>query len=130
MPLSGLKAVRDNLRKELQKIEDRVTARVLFQIGVEASAWAVLITPIDTGTLVNSMFAHLDTRSSGIALQVGYTARYAKWVHESAGKMKGQKRKGGAGDYWDPNAEPEFLKKAFEQNMDAIWQIVVRGYRV
>ncbi|MDS1650674.1 hypothetical protein [Escherichia coli] len=130
MPLIGVKQVRDNLKKEIRRIDDQVTARVLYQIGVMASGWAALITPIDTSNLVNSMFAHLDNRASGIALQVGYTARYALWVHESSGKMKGQKRKDGKGEYWDPNAEPEFLKKAFEQNMDAIWRIVVRGYKV
>lgn len=130
MPLHGVKKVRNNLKKQIRQIEDQVTARILFQIGIEAGGWAAMLTPIDTGTLVNSMFLNLENRAFGTSLQFGYTARYALWVHEASGKMKGQKRRRGSGDYWDPNAEPEFLKKAFEQNMDAIWRIILRGYKV
>ena len=37
----------------------------------------------------------------------------------------------GKGKYWDPNAEPEFLRKAFEDpnNADDIYKEIVEGYK-
>lgn len=130
MPIKGVERVRKALRQKMKNIEDKTTASVLYQIGIEAAGWAALLTPIDSSNLVNSMYSSMKNTPYGATLILGYTARYAKWVHDSSGKLAGQKRANGNGKYWEPNAEPEFLKKAFEQNMDAIWRIIERGYRI
>ena len=71
------------------------------------------------------------TRVTG---RVGYSANYAAYVHDMPGKLKGQPRSHfgktregtefgggtGKGNYWDPHGEPQFLKKGFDEERDAI----------
>src|SRR5690606_34836576 len=56
---------------------------------------------------------------NGFRARLGFTANYAAAVHAMPGKLKGQPRDSNdpsRGDFWDPDAEPEFLTKAFERD--------------
>lgn len=107
---------------------------------------ATNLTPVDLSTLINSQYMRIEKTEAGWRGTVGYTARYAKWVHNAPGTLMGQPRAhfgvtsnrsrvgpqkpkefgGGSqtGKYWDPNAKPKFLKLGFEENLDAIRRAV------
>jgi hypothetical protein len=86
---------------------------------------AASMTPIDTSTLINSAFKNVENNNGRITGTAGYTASYALAVHEAKGKLKGQPRQNGQGNYWDPTGEPQFLKKGFEQAADNIKAVLI-----
>ncbi|HHU1816764.1 TPA: hypothetical protein ACUA50_000887 [Escherichia coli] len=145
MPIRGVKRVRERLRQELKEITDKKTHEVLWRVGMLAGGFAANMTPVDTGFLINSQFQYIGSTAEGMQLRLGYTARYAEWVHNMPGTLKGQPRENfgrtsdgvefgggtGKGKYWDPNAEPEFLRKAFEDpnHADDIYKEIVEGYK-
>ena len=112
--------------------------RGMTQALILGASEATSMTPIDTSTLINSQFK--DVRKEGVAIvgTVGYTAEYALAVHEASGKLKGQPRAdfgttsagvsfgggSGRGNYWDPDAEPKFLAKGFENAADNIHRVL------
>ncbi|ELV8898300.1 hypothetical protein SHT80_003686 [Escherichia coli] len=146
MPIKGVKRVRERLKQELKEITDKKTHEVLWRVGMLAGGFAANMTPVDTGFLINSQFQYIGSTAEGLQLRLGYTARYAEWVHDMPGRLKGQPRENfgrtsdgvefgggtGKGKYWDPNAEPEFLRKAFEDpnHADDIYKEIVEGYKV
>ncbi|MGO0457362.1 hypothetical protein ACTMLI_16200 [Escherichia coli] len=146
MPIKGVKRVRERLKQELKEITDKKTYEVLWRVGMLAGGFAANMTPVDTGFLINSQFQYIGSTAEGMQLRLGYTARYAEWVHNMLGKLKGQPREHfgktsegvefgggtGKGKYWDPNAEPEFLRKAFEDpnNADDIYKEIIEGYKI
>lgn len=71
-------------------------------------------TPIETSTLINSQYDTIIFEGTRITGKIGYSAKYAIYVHESKGFAvgKGIARPSGKGNYWDPHGEPEFLEKA------------------
>ncbi|HCX7338474.1 TPA: hypothetical protein OZ525_001332 [Escherichia coli] len=145
MPIKGVKRVRERLKQELKEITDKKTHEVLWRVGMLAGGFAANMTPVDTGFLINSQFQYIGNTAEGMQLRLGYTARYAEWVHNMPGELKGQPREHfgktsegvefgggtGKGKYWDPNAEPEFLRTAFEDpnNADDIYKEIVEGYK-
>jgi len=63
--------------------------------------------------------------------RVGYTASYAARVNAAGGTLKGKPRPDGSGNYWDPDAEPYFLRKGFERDGIAdIKATIQRGYKL
>lgn len=111
---------KNNLIAQIEKITGEKTNAAIYAILSQGAAISVAKTPIDTGFLVNSMYApvivNYGAKSFG---HVGYTANYAAAVHEKKGTLKGQprpKRNGkSSGNYWDPSGEPNFLKKGFDE---------------
>ncbi|HIB7274371.1 TPA: hypothetical protein ACWXM4_001403 [Escherichia coli] len=144
MPIKGVKRVRERLKQELKEITDKKTHEVLWRVGMLAGGFAANMTPVDTGFLINSQFQYIGNTAEGMQLRLGYTARYAEWVHDMPGKLKGQPRENfgrtsdgvefgggtGKGKYWDPNAEPEFLRKGINENLGEITREIERGYQI
>ncbi|WP_447404515.1 hypothetical protein [Pseudomonas aeruginosa] len=134
MAIQGIDRVRRNLRVAVENIAGGVSERAVYEVLSQGAAMAQTMTPIDTSTLVNSQTAPLITVGpNGVEGSVGYTAAYAAAVHEAPGTLAGQPRAENdpsRGDYWDPNAEPEFLTKGFDQTIPAIPAILRRTYRV
>ena len=107
--------------------------RTITEMLIQARQYSDELTPIDTGNLINSGYRNVRPLPDGYEGTVGYTAKYAEWVHEMPGTLKGQPREDfgrtsrysdfgpvipvafgggtGIGNYWDPNAEPKFLEK-------------------
>ncbi|WP_322997953.1 hypothetical protein [Castellaniella sp.] len=129
MPVKGISRVKRNLRIKLQEIDSGRTNAAVYAVLSQGAAAAAVRTPIDTSNLINSQYApqisHSAGRTSGT---VGYTASYASAVHDAPGKLAGQPRANGNGNYWDPNAEPGFLTKGFEQIKPAIPRILRAVY--
>lgn len=131
MPARGIQRVRHNLKRAIGAADQINTNRAVYAILSQGLAYAQTMTPIDTGFLVNSQWApRLTYKEGATSGTVGYTALYAAAVHEAAGTMKGKPRPDNRGMHWDPNAEPEFLKKGFDLLKPAIPAIIKSIYGV
>ena len=134
-----IERLKRRLREEINEI-NRDASAAAYAIGVSVEGYAKLLTPADTGALVNGYYVEVSHDSEGAHCEVGNMLRYAKWVHDMPGTLKGQPREnfgrtsdgvefgGGTGEgcYWDPNAEPEFLRKALEDNRAEYMEIAKR----
>ncbi|WP_299996833.1 HK97 gp10 family phage protein [uncultured Cedecea sp.] len=120
----GLEQVQARMDALIGDIQGRKAVRgvqsAMFVVGAEAASK----TPRDTATLVNSQFRELSFIGTRLIGRVGFSANYAAYVHDAAGKLKGQPRANGRGDYWNPHGEPEFLKKAVEEKRDQVVEII------
>lgn len=129
MPVRGIERVRTNFRAAVQDAAQRKTEGAVYAILSQGAAIASTMTPIDTSTLINSQYApQVQVGTTKTTGDVGYTASYAGAVHEAKGVLKGQPRPDNRGDYWDPNAEPEFLTKGFGKVKPSIPAILKAYY--
>lgn len=143
MSVKGLNDVLKNVQREFEAINRR-TETAVYAILQAGRTLADTYTPVDTSFLLNSGYAPVvyseDGRVTGF---VGYTAEYAGYVHEMPGKLKGQPRAhfgktragqafgGGteSGNYWDPDARPQFLAVAFSEIKNDVAGIIKNAYR-
>lgn len=147
MPVRNIQRVKLNLKQAINDIEGKKTQGAIRAVLTQGQTMANSMVPMDTGTLLNSSFVMFLAPNHG---RVGYAAEYAKWVHDAPGKLKGQPRAHfgrtanhssagpqrpvafgggtGKGNYWDPNAEPQFLVKGFEQIMGSVPAILRAAY--
>jgi hypothetical protein len=145
MPVKGIERVKRGFRIAVKEIGEGKTERAVYETLSQGSAMAAQMTPIDSSNLVNSQYApQIDVKEGKVSGSVGYTASYAAAVHEASGKLKGKPRADfgktragvafgggtGNGNYWDPNAEPRFLTKGFDQIKGAVPAILKRIYGV
>jgi hypothetical protein len=149
MPVAGIQRLKGNIRASFKGIAEDKTYQGLYAILQQGSALSATLTPIDSSTLVNSLYSPVIKGTSG---HVGYTAKYAQWVHEMPGKLRGQPRAHfgrtgnrsaagpqqmtpfgggtGKGNYWDPKAVPQFLTVAFDKITPHIPKLLKEAYRV
>ncbi len=117
--IRGFEDFRINLAKVYAQI-GRNTALGLDAAGRFLEADANKRVPIEFGPLRASSYSVGNGGSFDRKIYVGFSAKYALWVHEAVGmKLLGQKRRrrGGGpppiGRYWDPQpqAQPKFLEQ-------------------
>jgi len=81
--------------------------------------------PVEYGNLRGSSYAR-KAQDDPLAVEVGYTANYAVFVHENLEqKLAGEPRPSGLGTYWNPGG-PKFLERALNENRDSILAIIQR----
>lgn len=145
MATKGIAQVKRRYQMVVQEVDQKRTEAAVTAVLSQGAAIAQTLTPMDTGHLAQSQYAPQISQMAGRTVgKVGYTAHYAYAVHEAPGVLKGLPRAhfgatragaqfgGGSetGNYWDPNAEPKFLTKGFEQVKPAIPRILKGIYRV
>ncbi|CAI2427258.1 Uncharacterised protein [Serratia liquefaciens] len=122
--IKGVKAAQRRLDAVVEDVRTRKAVRAIksamFIIGAESA----LMTPTDTGTLVNSQFQETMINGTRITGRIGYSANYAVYVHNASGIMKGLPRPNNRGNYWDPSGEPKFLTKAAEKTRRQVDDII------
>ncbi|MFV0411145.1 MAG: hypothetical protein ACK5LJ_16030 [Paracoccus sp. (in: a-proteobacteria)] len=129
MPVRGIERVKTNFRIKVKEISNERTEAAVYAVLSQGAAAAAVRTPIDTSNLVNSQYAPQIAQQAGRTTgHVGYTASYAGAVHDAPGTLKGEPREDGNGNYWDPNAEPGFLEKGFEEIKPSIPAILKAAY--
>ncbi|MNJ16346.1 hypothetical protein D3C77_106070 [compost metagenome] len=130
MPIKGAEKVRANMAKVFAKIKGPMTQTTLTEVLIIGGGYADSMTPVDLGTLINSRFRVIKKDGDRWIARYGYTASYAAAVHALNAKLKGQPRAdfgmtragqafgggSGKGNYWDPDAEPQWLEKGFERD--------------
>jgi predicted AAA+ superfamily ATPase len=114
MPAHTIKVI-DRLPQFLSEVERKAATAVTAAVVIGQTEAATL-TPIDTGTLINSQVRELRKEGSRIVATAGYTASYALPVHDPDNPQKFRRA----------GAEKEFLKKGFERQRGAIDDAVKR----
>lgn len=103
------------LQRRRRRIESALGAIVL-----KVKADAVRLAPSDSSNLRGSAWANTENISGNIVGKVGFSAKYALFVHENLEqKGKGRKRSSGRGTTWN-NGEPQFLFKSVIRNKEYI----------
>ena len=101
--------ITNNLNREIKKIEGDLSkglkAAMIFIIGE-----AIEMTPKEHGVLRGSAFTDVDDRKA----RVGFTAKYAPFVHEMPT----------TNNFTTPDTGPKFLEKAIFENMKTIINII------
>lgn len=96
------------------------------------------LVPVNTGNLKASATTRAINSGLDTQVQVGYTAKYAIFVHEAVEmKLKGLPRgaagkgKGYRGHYWDPRGkgQAKFLEQPAKEKRKEIRDIVVKAAR-
>src|SRR6478736_5557506 len=128
---NSLNKVRAKLKGIIDDIGNNKSQKAITAALIVGGGHANVMTPMDTGNLVNSQFRAVEKSGKGWHGRMGYTANYAAAVHAMKGKLKGQPRAHfgktgnqssagpqmpkafgggtGQGNYWDPQGEPQFL---------------------
>ena len=130
MPVTGLDQVVGSLKLQMNKAKGELTNKAITEMLIIGAENAATITPIDTSTLINSQGRQLWTTDTGQAGAVYYGAKYAKWVHNATGALRGKLRANKNGRYWDPGGEPQFLKKGMEEMAQDAGAILKKYYAV
>lgn len=130
MAIRGLKEARANTQRVFRKTIPELAHKTVVEVLIMGRVFTLELIPMDTGTLANSAYISHGANRAGAWGQLGFTAAYAAEVHESSGILKGQPRTTGRGNYWDPDAEPEFLAKGFDRNNTEFDKIVARGMKL
>jgi len=80
---------------------------------------------------INSLkkkLAKLANQHQPASVVVGFTSRYAIYVHENMEpKLKGEKRPSGLGVYWGPSGQPKFLEQPARELANELGRIVGKG---
>ncbi len=128
MPINkqSIRRVRVALGHAIDDASGRKTSAAVYAILLSGIEAAKTMTPMDTANLVNSAYAPVvgnDGRG-----YVGFTAEYAKWVHDAPGTLRGKERPDNRGRYWAPTGEPKFLDKGFKEIKPSIPAILRQIY--
>ena len=107
--------INNRLPQFLSAVEQKA-ARGVTQALILGASEASVMTPVDTSTLLNSQFRSVTKDGSKIVGTVGYTAEYAKYVHDPNVRQVFRRS----------TAEKLFLKKGFEEAEPNI-QAVISG---
>lgn len=144
MPTKGVKSARTGTKTIIKRVKGEMTERAVVAACIIGQGAAALMTPVDTSALINSQYRKLEKHNDGWIGSVGYTMAYAASVHGASGKLKGKPRQHfgktkdgvefgggtGVGNYWDPSGEPEFLRKGFDDNLDAIREVIRQEHKL
>jgi hypothetical protein len=135
MPSRGVAGVRRKVTLTLQRISGTQAQRAVTEALIIGGGAADVLTPRDTSFLVNSRFRVVRKTASGWNGRFGYAANYAAAVHDKPGTNVGRNTprdpsNPSRGVMWQPDAEPEFLAKGFEQSKAMITDAVLRAMRI
>ena len=128
-----LRGVRQAVERTSQIVDEIIATkavRALKSATYIIRTESATLTPIDTSTLINSQFDVVEINGTRITGKVGYTARYAYYVHEASGKLMGKPRRSGKGNYWDPEGEPKFLELAANRTKELVYRTIRREMKL
>lgn len=126
--LQGVDTVVKNLNKFLADAKGD-THKGMLRGGAMMKRKARQLAPKDTGTMAASAFTQTEKRPGGSIQRTGYTAKQAASIEAKTGKLKGQPRASGKGNYWD-GGEIKPLMKTLTRNIDRYMDIVKRALKV
>ncbi len=134
MSLTGLEQVVGRLKLQFDIAKSDSTNKAITEMLIVGAGHAATMTPIESGNLINSQGRKTFEGANGWKGAVFYGAHYAPALEFASGKLKGKPRAGvesftaykgtqkervafssNTGNFWDPDAEPHFLKKGMEE---------------
>lgn len=128
-----LRGIQEAIRKT-EQIVGTITAEKAVR-AIKSATYIIrtesaTLTPIDTSTLINSQFDTVEVSGTRITGKVGYSAKYALYVHSASGKLAGKPRSNGKGTYWSPGGEPQFLTKAAQRTKDLVDSVIKKEMKL
>lgn len=128
-----LRGVRQAVERTSQIVDEIIATKAVramksatYIIRTESAT----LTPIDTSTLINSQFDTVEVSGTRITGKVGYSAKYALYVHNASGKLTGKPRSNGNGTYWSPGGEPQFLTKGGLRTKDLVDSVIKKEMKL
>lgn len=119
----GLEQVLGNINSEISGIETRSVGGLL-KGGLMIQRRSQGKVPVERGNLKASAYTRKAPEDPN-AVEVGYSAAYALFVHENMEqKLKGEPRPSALGEYWGPNGEPKFLESTLNESASDFVEIV------
>ncbi len=113
MPVTGLDNVLKNLNSEIKKIQGR-TFKGMRKVGLFVQGESQEITPVEFSPLINSAFSDTEKLGPRFVTRVGYTIKYAPFVHEMPE----------TNNFTKPGTGPKFLERAVRNNQNQILNII------
>ena len=129
--VKGLDKVLKNLNSRIDAIPEK-SMKGLLTGGLIVQRDAQKHVPVEYGVLRQSAFTRRARNDKTVkAVEVGFTAAYAAFVHENLEQtLKGKPRPSGKGVYWGPQGEPRFLANAVVRNEDEIVRRVAEASEI
>ena len=128
-----LRGVRQAVERTSQIVDEIIATkavRALKSATYIIRTESATLTPIDTSTLINSQFDTVEVSGTRITGKVGYSAKYALYVHNATGKLAGKPRSNGNGTYWSPGGEPQFLTKGAQRTKDLVDSVIEKEMKL
>lgn len=128
-----LRGVRQAVERTSQVVDEIIATKAVR--AIKSATYIIrtesaTLTPIDTSTLINSQFDTVEVSGTRITGKVGYSAKYALYVHNASGKLTGKPRSNGNGTYWSPGGEPLFLTKAAQRTKDLVDSVIKKEMKL
>lgn len=117
--IKGEREVLRNLNREIGKIRGR-TVGGMTAVGKFVQGESMETTPVDFGVLINSAFSGVGVFGKVIFARIGYTAKYAPFVHEMPD----------TNNFSKPGTGPKFLQRAVVNNIGIILKIIQNRAKV
>lgn len=149
MSVTGIDQVRGRFKLLMEQAQGEKTERAITEMLILGGQYSSELTPVDTGNLLRSQGRKVWPTADGMAGAVYYGFKYAGYIHDLPGKLKGLPRGhfgktragvefgGGSlnGRYWDGpggdnTAEPKFLVKGMEKMQEEAPAILKKIYPV
>lgn len=133
--MAGQREVLRRYRSFVRDVTEQQTERALTMLMIQIGVNSASMIPVVTSNLINSEFRRLQQTPTGWTGYVGYRAEYARAVHDAPGTFLGtntpRPKVNGIdqGNFWDPNGEPEYLRKGAEEALRQWPQILSEAYR-
>jgi len=131
--ITGIEQVLATLRRKNNALAAGF-ARGVKLAGLTLQKESQRLVPVDFGVLKASAFTRATGRGYNTEVNVGYTASYAIYVHESVEmKLKGQPRPHPhKGQYWDPQGrgQAKFLEEPARRLRTTLRQIIVDNTKI
>lgn len=128
-----LRGVRQAVERTSQIVDEIIATKAVR--AIKSATYIIrtesaTLTPIDTSTLINSQFDTVEVSGTRITGKVGYSAKYALYVHNASGKLAGKPRSNGNGAYWSPGGETQFLTKAAQRTKDLVDSVIKKEMKL
>lgn len=129
---AGVTGILKNLKLNEAQIAIRIPL-ALKAVGLTLQASSQKAVPVDLGNLKASAFTRASSSGINTTVTVGYTARYALFVHELT-EMKGKgldRRAPSKGKYWDPQGRgrAKFLQGVANETEPALRALFIKLMR-
>lgn len=129
--VKGLDKTLKNLNKRIDAIPNK-SMKGLLTGGLIVQRDAQKHVPVEFGVLRQSAFTRKARNDKEVkAVEVGFTAAYAMFVHENLEmRLKGKPRPSGKGVYWGPQGEARFLANSVTRNEEEIVRRVAEASEI
>ncbi len=119
-----VRAIEKNAKRVIKDKIPMNIERALTSVGNVVANKALEYTPLELNNLIPSQYQTLQITPNGYSVSVGYTVKYAKWLHENTtwNPRPPDQKKGPA---WNPNAKHHFLTDAADEVRVTINQIML-----